>query len=527
MNKFTGLCIFPCMVFIAACSHQDDHSHDAAKGGTKGSTKSAPAEHGHEQGGGNAITHYAETTELFVEFPNLVSGEKTAFAAHLTRLADFKAVADGTLIVTLSGAGQPEERVEFGISTTPGIFRPALRPRHVGKRRLTFQLVASGLSSTHDVGEVEIYPDRKAANAAAKVESGDAGIKFTKEQQWQIDFANTPAVEREVRESISVTATLRPRTSGEAQIAVPSAGLLRAGPGGFPQVGMKIAAGQIVAYLVPRLGGETDIATLSLAVQRARIELAQATQERERLEGLLAVEAIAAKRVVEARHRERLIQAELVAAGQRAATYQGGTGGIALKSPIAGTVVAVNGSAGAAVTEGQMVVHVAALEKLWLEARVPESELGRITSPAGAFFRLDGAASATVLDVGRNARLIAFSGMVDKDTRTIPAILEFDNADGVLRAGMQVQARLYTGRSAKGVGIPAAALIDDAGQTAIFVQKEGESFERRVVETGPRDGDWVAIKSGIVAGERVVSKGAYQLRLAATQPAAMGHGHAH
>ncbi len=527
MNKFTWLCIIPCLVFITACSRQNDHSHDAAKGDVKGSAKSAPAEHGHEHGGGNSVTHYTEATELFVEFPSLVKGEEAAFAAHLTRLADFKAVADGKLTVTLSGGGQPEERSEVGVSRTPGIFRAVLKPQHTGKRRLTFQLVASGLSSTHDLGEVDVFPDRKAADNAAKAAGGEEGIKFTKEQQWQIDFANASAIERELRESIAVTATLRPRTSGEAQIAVPSAGLLRAGPGGFPQVGMKVAAGQIVAYLAPRLGGETDVATLNLAVQRARIELAQATQELERLDGLLAVEAIAAKRVVDARHRERLIQAELSAAEQRAATYQGGAGGIALKSPIAGTVVAVNGSAGAAVTEGQMVVHVAALDKLWLEARVPESELGRITAPSGAFFRLDGATSATVLDVGRNARLIAFSGMVDKDTRTVPAILEFDNADGALRVGMQVQARLYTGRSAKGVGIPAAALIDDAGQTVVFVQKEGESFERRVVETGPRDGDWIAIKSGIAAGERVVSKGAYQLRLAVTQPAAMGHGHAH
>jgi cobalt-zinc-cadmium efflux system membrane fusion protein len=525
MNKFKWLYIVPCLAIFTACTHKDDHSHDAPK--AKAPAKSAAAEQGHGHGGGNAITHYTESSELFVEFPHLVKGEEAAFAAHLSRLADFKAISEGKLTVTLSGGGQTEERTEIGVSKTPGIFRPVLKPQHTGKRRLTFQLVAAGITSTHDLGEVDVFSDRKAADTAAKPEGGDEGIKFTKEQQWKIDFANTPAIEREVRESIAVTATLRPRTSGEAQIAVPSAGLLRAGPSGFPQVGMKIAAGQIVAYLAPRLGGETDVATLNLAIQRARIESAQATQERERLEGLLAVEAIAAKRVVEARHRERLVQAELSAAEQRAATYQGGTGGIALKSPIAGTVVAVNGSPGAAVTDGQMIVHVAVLDKLWLDARVPESDLGRITSPTGAFFRLDGTQNTTVLEVGRNARLIAFGGMVDKESRTVPAIIEFDNADALLRAGMQIQARLYTGRAAKGIAIPASALLDDAGQTVVFVQKEGESFERRTVEAGPRDGDWIAIKSGIAAGERVVTKGAYQVRLAATQPAAMGHGHAH
>ena len=154
MNRFTRLCIILYVVFITACSHQDDHSHENAKGGAKGSAKSAPAEHGHEHGGGNSVTHYTESAELFVEFPSLVKGEEAAFAAHLTHLADFKAVADGKLTVTLSGGGQPEERSEIGVSRTPGIFRAVLKPQHTGKRRLTFQLVASGLSSTHDLGEV-------------------------------------------------------------------------------------------------------------------------------------------------------------------------------------------------------------------------------------------------------------------------------------------------------------------------------------------------------------------------------------
>lgn len=58
-------------------------------------------------------------------------------------------------------------------------------------------------------------------------------------------------------------------------------------------------------------------------------------------------------------------------------------------------------------------------------------------------------------------------------------------------------------------------------------KKEGEAFERRIVQLGTYDGSWVAVKSGVALGERVVSIGAYQVRLAATAPAAMGHGHAH
>jgi hypothetical protein len=42
-----------------------------------------------------------------------------------------------------------------------------------------------------------------------------------------------------------------------------------------------------------------------------------------------------------------------------------------------------------------------------------------------------------------------------------------------------------------------------------------------------RDGDFVEVKNGLAEGERVVTLGAYDVRLAATAPAAIGHGHAH
>ncbi len=525
---------------IGACSPHGnhDHPHEPARAEQEHGhphSRPAPAEkepghHDHAHGGGISVTHYSDTTELFVEYPPLVRDENSAFVAHLTWLADFRAVSEGVLTVTLSGGGHPEEHMEAGVSATAGIFRPVLRPRFTGKRRLTFVLTAAGNSSTHDLGEVEVYADRKTAEAtiqsAEEAAAGDT-ISFTKEQQWKIDFANTPAGERELRESVAVTATLRPRASGEAEIAAPGAGLLNAGPDGFPQVGLQVTPGQVLAYMVPRLGGETDVATLELAVQRARIEAQHARRERERLEGLLAIEAIPAKRVVEAQQRQALAEAELRAAEQRSATYHGSSGGIPLKSPIVGTVVAVNINAGAAVAEGQKILHIAELDKLWLEARLPESELGQVTTPAGAFFQLEGNESPVMLEVGRNAQLVAYGGLVDKETRTVPVIFEFDNPGRALRAGMNVRAQLYTGRMHQGTGIPASATVDDNGQLVVFVQKEGESFERRVVQLGLRDGDWVAVKTGVAPGERVVTKGAYQVRLAATAPAAVGHGHAH
>lgn len=515
MNKL--ILVLSALFALAACTPQSDHA---------GAPHDGHAGHG---AGGIAITNYTDTTELFVEFQNPVKGEQTSFAAHttLTIPTGFQAVTEGTMTVVLSGGGQPEERAEGGVGATPGIFRVVITPQFAGKRRLTFHLASAKATVTHDLGEVKIYPDRKTADAAAHEDGGEPGIAFSKEQQWKIPFANMPVAERTLHESLTASAALRPRAGAEAILSAPSSGLLRASPSGFPQIGMKVKAGQMLGYFAPKLGGETDAATLTLSVERARIESEEAQLSLARLEELFKAEAIPEKRVREARNRAKLTAAELQAAQHRLDTYSGNSGGIPLKSPIAGTVVAVGAGAGAAVTDGQVLIHVADLGKLWLEVRIAESDLGKFGQPSGAFFTLEGEQQARVLELGRNSRVIAFGGLVDKDSRTVPAIFEFDNKDGRLRAGMNLRASIYTGRDEKALAVPASAIVDDNGMPVVFVQKEGESFERRVVSLGTRDGDWVGIRSGVTAGERVVSIGAYQVHLAAVAPAALGHGHAH
>ena len=61
----------------------------------------------------------------------------------------------------------------------------------------------------------------------------------------------------------------------------------------------------------------------------------------------------------------------------------------------------------------------------------------------------------------------------------------------------------------------------------IYVKLTGDTFERRIVETGPSDGSWTIVSSGIAADEQVVTEGAYQVNLAALGVVAPAHDHAH
>lgn len=468
-------------------------------------------------------TDFTEKTELFVEFPSLVVGQPATFVAHLTRLADFKPITKGQVTVVLAGGSAPEERFVAEVSAVPGIFKPVVTPTVAGERELKITLDADLGTQTHVLGPITIFANAAAAKAA-RVEQAqdDGGITFTKEQQWKIDFATVEATTGLVRPSVKATASIKAQPDGEAQIAAPTAGILRAA-GKFPHIGQFVRKGQVLATLIPRLGGETDQASLDAAATKARIALDHARRERERMEALFRDEAIPEKRLIEARANEQLAMAESNAARARAAQTSGGAG-IAIRAPIDGTIAHVAVSSGTFVAEGNPLFHVANTKRLWLETRVPESDIGRLGTPTGASFTVDGFDHTFTIDE-RNGRLIAVGGIVDAATRTVPVVFEFANPGNTLRLGMAASAQLFAGSGTESVLVPASAVQDESGTQAVYVLTSGESFQRRIVQTGARDGDHIAILSGLEPGLRVVSKGAYLIRLSTSMTGPSGHAH--
>jgi len=505
---------------LAACDNKPAGSHDAE------TTAEAEGGHGHGHGaGGEKITHFTDRTELFVEFPRLVVGEKSAFAAHLTTLPDFRALAAGKVTVRLTGGGQPDESFSIDSASQPGIFRPEAQPRHAGERELSIEVVTPAFSVTHALGPVTVYPDRKAADAEPAPHD-DEGIAFTKEQQWKVDFATAEVATRPVRSAVAATGVLRARPDGEALLTAAAAGQVQPA-GAFPRMGQPVKKGQLLAWLAPRLGGETDLASLRAAADKARVEHELARQELARMENLFKDEAVPEKRVQAARAAEASARAELTAAQQRLGQLGGAGGGIPLRAPVSGTLADVRVSAGTYVEAGAPLFHIADPSRLWLELRVPESDAARLTVPTGAAFKVAGTDAGVEIIAGKNGKLVAVGGVVDATTRTVPVVFEFTPGELRLPIGMAVQAQVFAGGARDAVAIPASSVLDEGGMSVVFVMTGGESFERRQVRLGARDGDWVEVLDGLTPGSRVVSRGAYLVKLASTGTAQIGHGHAH
>ena len=502
-------------LFLAACGDKstakDDHG-----------SKPAATAQAHDEP--ETLTQFTDKTELFLEFPPLVVGQPATLAAHLTRLADFKPIAQGKLTIVLAGGKGADERFVVEAPAVPGIFRATATPVVAGERELSVILESDLGTLTHDLGPVTVFADINAAKSGHGGHAHDEeGIAFSKEQQWKIDFATAEAVKGLARTAIAATGTIRAPAGSEAQLVAPAAGVLRAA-NGFPRIGQAVKKGQVLAVLGPRLGGDSDQASLDAAAGKAQVTLEQTRRERERMELLFKEEAVAEKRLLDARANERMAHAEMQAATARAQQLGGG-GGIALKAPMDGIVAEVTAAAGAFVNEGAPLLHIANTGKLWLEARVPESDIGRVGKPSGAAFTVDGYDQGFAIDIGRNGALIAVGGRVDAQTRTVPVIFEFANPERALRLGLTARIQVFAGNGQEAVLIPASAVQDENGAQVVYVQIGGARFERRMVQTGARDGDRIAVVSGLEAGQRVVSKGAYLVRLSTSKAAAAGHAH--
>ncbi|MFP4004567.1 MAG: efflux RND transporter periplasmic adaptor subunit [Alphaproteobacteria bacterium] len=512
-----------------AGDHGQDHGdggHDEAAGGHDG----GHAGHGGHGGGIIIITHYTEHTELFVEYPALAVNRESPFAAHFTRLDTWEPVTSGRLTVRLSGGGAPDETFDSGPSSTAGIFRPVVKPEHAATRKLTFELDTGEFTSVHEVGEYRIYPAAEEADAASPHEHRPEGlVPFSKEQQWKVEFATAPVQVKRLSASIAAPGVLSPAPGGEAWLVAPTDGLLLVNGGRIPEIGDKVEAGQIIARLSPHLGGEQDYATL--VSERASAEAAweSARQDRKRVERLLAEGAVSQRRLEEAQAAERTAKARFDAAKARLGAVQGRANagaGIAIRAPVSGRIAQIGAGRGQFVNQGTTLFRIVDTRILRLTAQIAEIDAVEMAAPTGTWFTPAGGSQVYEI-TAENGRVVAAGGAVDPVKRTVPVIFEFENPDGAFRAGMNVSAHIRTNKTFAGPAIPASAVVDDAGQPVVFVMSDAENWERRVIRVALRDGEWIGVSSGVTLGERVVSRGAWLVHLAASGPAEAGHGHVH
>ena len=428
-----------------------------------------------------SVTRWTDKTELFAEYPPLVAGSSSRFAIHLTRLDTFKALTEGRVEVRLQGgSGQPEVfRVDS--PSRPGIFGIDVKPAHAGKRELVIVLQSSGLSDEHRVGDVDVHATGEAARAAMPPAGEDApGISFLKEQQWSLDFGTAIAREAAVRESIRVPARLEARPGGAADVVAPIDGRLTSVVD--VALGTTVSRGQELARLLPPPSAPGDLPQVQRARAEALSALTLATRDRERAERLTSAGAAPGKRLDEARSAEEQARARLAAAEASLSHFNaarsGGTADAAglfvIRAPMTGVIAQRDAATGANVRSGTILFRVVDAVQLHVVGQIPEAEAARARLAREA--ELEVAGQPDRVPAGR---LVSLGKVLDPQSRTLPITFAFDNRTLGFVVGQAAFLHLLMDTAAPRPVVPAAAIVDDAGRPIVFVQREGETFERR------------------------------------------------
>lgn len=211
------------------------------------------------------------------------------------------------------------------------------------------------------------------------------------------------------------------------------------------------------------------------------------------------------------------------AIGNAQAVYRSNGGGsvgrVTLTAPISGTVTRLDVTRGQAVDRTQVLLEVENLQSVWVTANVPEADADKVRK--GAMVRVTVAGLAG-REFGGVVQIVG--SRVDPKTRSIPVQCLIAGAGGALKPDMFATVHLGVGSTVKTLVVPKTAIVTEDKETFLFVKK-GEDFERREVVLGTENGDEVAVKEGLQAGEEVVAKGAFILKSEQKKDELKGHEH--
>ncbi len=369
---------------------------------------------------------------------------------------------------------------------------------------------------------------------AEQAGTGPAGtapgvVKFLMEQQWLIRMKLAVAEDAEMSPQIQSVGRVSAMPSKRAVVAPPVSGILQ---GPMPHIGRSVAQGQVLTSILQTPSAaeaaQLRIETTRIDAERRRLSQAEvearartdkADRDLERARRLFEKKAYSQKQlemdeldVTSAKARLAAIREQMAAlqTPAPAAVYE-------VRAPISGTVVGLNKASGEQVNPGEMILEIVALDTLWVETPVFEKNLGQLARNMEARFT-----TATFPGMEFTGRLVNIGAVIDEETRAATVVFEVDNRSGQLRIGMQANVRLDAGPKRKVVLVPREAVLDNEGQKTVYVMRSGEEFERRNVLVGDEHGARVAVLEGVRPGERVVTQGAYQLKLQELRPANAG-----
>jgi multidrug efflux pump subunit AcrA (membrane-fusion protein) len=184
---------------------------------------------------------------------------------------------------------------------------------------------------------------------------------------------------------------------------------------------------------------------------------------------------------------------------------------ILVRSPRAGYVITKPIVTGSRVEEGMMLLEVADLSVVWIEASVFEKDSGLLAVGQTVEAHVEALPGRTF-----RGRVALVYPHVEAATRTNRVRFELENRDELLRPGMFATVRieipfkmLPTNANGELLAVAERAVIDTGERQIVYVEHEPGVFDGVAVRLGPRVEDYYPVLSGLTPGDRVAAAGAF------------------
>ncbi len=505
MNNFKYFIFAAIIVFAAGCNSKQSsqgQAHDVVGG-------EETSDHGHEhEPGALSYTLFSDDYELFVEFPALIVGQSSAFAAHFTRLGTYKPVSEGKLTVSIG----KELRNSVDAPSSPGIFRPVLEPNEAGIYQLQFELENKNGNATFRVEDVRVYSNVEEAAHDAVEEPAGNEITYLKEQAWKTEFQTMEVTPQPFYSVIHTSGKVASQPQSEITLNAQVAGTVQL----LAVRGETVNRGDLLA-LISGSGVDNN---MTLRLNESKIAFEKSKADYLRSMPLVKNSIISKKDFldVEAQYQQDSLRyrqlAKLVSQN-----------GLKITAPVSGFISKLDVENGQFIEAGSPLLTVTNKNQVLIESFVNQSDFNRVDGIFDANFQLPGDNKVVSLNEV-DGKVKAKNAFVNESQPRIPVTFSATN-NGMLMPGMFLEAFLFTGQKQAAIVVPLSSIIEEQGQYYVFVQSGGESFVKREVRLADNDGKNVEIQSGLEPGERIVTKGAYQIKLASMAGDLPIHGHTH
>jgi len=175
-------------------------------------------------------------------------------------------------------------------------------------------------------------------------------------------------------------------------------------------------------------------------------------------------------------------------------------------APISGVIASRSIKPGNFVQINTPIIRIVDNSRLEATLNVPERDLTTLREGLPVRMQVDALSGRQFEGV-----VDRIAPVVDSGSGTFRVVCAFDPDDGALQPGMFARISIDYDSRAAALAIPRAALLEDEGEPAVYVVRDGKAV-RTGITTGYVDGAFVEVRGGLAEGDRVVTAGKVALR---------------